>query len=144
MSFLEAARSKLVKRDLHTVPSAATSSSLHTYDPSQKAELTARLNKVLSGEPWWTPLNPAGSEVFAKMADGEFLCRLLNRCEPGSVPDSVLATKAKKQGATTSFHNADTVTHFIVRAKSVGLEMVGLGATDFTRAVEEHKAAGGG
>jgi hypothetical protein len=140
MAFLEAARAKLVKREnLQSQPSTASSSSIHTYDPAQAVEFTQRLNKVLQGEAWWTPLNPAGGELFAKMADGEFLCRLLNKCEAGAVPEAVLAAKAKKQGATTSFHNADTVTHFIQAAKRVGLEMVGLGATDFTKALEEHK-----
>jgi hypothetical protein len=138
MAFLEAARAKLVKREnLQSQPSS-TSSSLHTYDPAQCVEFTQRLNKVLAGEAWWTPLNPAGGELFAKMADGEFLCRLLNKCEAGSVPEAVLATRVNKKGST-AFHNADTVTHFITSARKAGLEMVGLGATDFTRAVEEHK-----
>ena len=141
-SVFEQARAKLVKREnlqSHGGGGAGATNSLHTFDPAQCAEFAARLNKVCAGEAWWTPLNPASQELFAKMADGEFLCRLLNKCEAGSVPDSVLAAKAKKQGATTAFHNADTVTHFIASARRVGLEMVGLGATDFTKCVEEHK-----
>ena len=139
MAFLADARAKLVKREnLQTLPSAS-SSSLHTYDPAQAVEFAERLNKVCAGEAWWTPLNPAGGEVFTRMADGTFLCNLLNKCEAGSVPESVLAAKAKKQGATTSFHNADNVTHFISAARKAGLEMVGLGATDFTKCLEDHK-----
>jgi len=138
MSFLENARAKLQKRDLVNQGGAnLQSTSLHTYDPREKERYAARINKIMANEPGYVPVNPAGDEVWARMADGEFMCRLLNKCEPNAVPESIL--KKTKPGATTSFHNSDTVTHFISAGRKIGLEMIGLGATDFTRAVEEHK-----
>jgi hypothetical protein len=130
MSVFENARAKLVKRD--NLQSVNEGSSLHTYDPAQKEQFAARINKVLAGEAWYTPLNPSGNDLWKVMGDGEFLCKLLNKCEAGAVTDAVLAAKAKKPGATTSFHNADTITHFIAAAKKAGLEFIGLGATDFS------------
>ena len=140
MSFLEDARKKLQKRELVNsggASASANANSLHTYDPKEKERYAARINKIMSDDPSYVPVNPAGDDVWARMADGEFMCRLLNKCEPGAVPDGVV--KKTKPGATTSFHNADTITHFIAAGRKIGLEMIGLGATDFTRALEEHK-----
>lgn len=139
MSFLEAARAKLQKRDLVSVSTtaAALSGSIHCYDPKEKERYAARINKIFAGDPTFTPINPAGDELWSKLGSGDFLCKLINKCEPGCIPES--ATKKTKPGATTSFHNADVVTMFISTGRAIGLEMVGLGATDFTKTVEEKR-----
>ena len=139
-------RTRLVTRDLATfrVASAtASDASFHSYDRKEVARFIARINEVMHGVVDFEPIAAEEAELFKRVADGHFLCRLLHACEPGSVHESVLAKAASGAAAKVSgqrhFVNSETVASFLIAAKKIGLELGHIGSSDFAHAHEDHK-----
>ena len=107
----------------------------------QQERYAQRINKIMGSTAGYVPLNPAGNDLFAYLANGEALLRLLLVCQPGSVPLSAVekAAKAKLKAGMSAFANSEALNTFLAACKATGLEVTSLGATDFVRAEAEHK-----
>ena len=133
MAYLEAQRSKLKQRTTEGT-AVVKGSSERFYDPQEPERYALRINKVMADEPGFTPVTTEG--LWALVSDGAFMCRLLNKCQAGAVPEEVLARKTK--ATASAFANSEAATHFVACCKGIGLETTGIGAGDFTRVKELH------
>jgi hypothetical protein len=129
----ESVRAKLKARGEGQV--RATGTSERFLDPREPERYALRINKILSGEPGFSPLS--ADTIFDACSDGSFMIRLLNKCQEGSVPDSVLERIRATKKSAGAFANSEAATHFIAACKAVGLETTGIGAGDFTRVKEQ-------
>lgn len=95
----------------------------------------------MSGTPGFVALAPSGTDLFAYLANGEAMLRMLLVCEPGSVAASAIerAAKAKSKSGMSAFANTEALQAFLTAAKGAGMEVTSLGATDFVKAEVEHK-----
>jgi hypothetical protein len=132
MSQYESIRAKLKGRE-GTVRALGTSE--RYLDPKEPERYTARINKVMQGEAGFAPLT--ADTIFDACSDGTFMCRLLNKCQAGSVPDAILDRIRATKKSAGAFANSEATTHFLAACKGIGLEITGIGAGDFTRVREQ-------
>lgn len=109
--------------------------------PPPQERYASRINKIMKGTAEFTPLEPNGSNLFAHLANGEAMLRMLLVCQPGSVPAAAIerAARAKSKSGMSAFANSEALNAFLAAAKGAGMEVTSLGATDFVRAEAEHK-----
>ena len=126
--YLDEVRAKLKGRE--GASRVTSSGSERFFDPKEPERYMSRINKVMMGEPGFAPI-ASQEELWRLVSDGNFMCRLLNKCQTGAVPEEVLARKTK--ATASAFANSEAATHFIACCKGIGLETTGIGAGDFTK-----------
>ena len=134
MSYLDDMRNKLKQRAGGEGTARVTGTSERYFDPKEPERYSLRLNKIMAGEPGFSPI-ATPEDLWRLVSDGNFMCRLLNKCQTGAVPDAVLERKTK--ATASAFANSEAATHFIACCKGIGLETTGIGAGDFTRVKEQ-------
>jgi hypothetical protein len=104
--------------------------------PVSQERYTTRINKIMAGEPDFVPLSPHGSDLWKAVSDGKWLCRFLNKCQPGTIDEAVFnkklsgpMAKLEAVNGVNPWANTETLNAFIESSKFIGLELGAVGAT---------------
>ena len=63
------------------------------YSDDEKNKYAKMINKILKDDPdckGKIPIDPSNDELFDKIRDGVILCKLVNKAEPGTIPEDAI------------------------------------------------------
>ncbi|XP_022782444.1 plastin-3-like [Stylophora pistillata] len=130
---------KLIKKTEKVEISGGTSESSaegtkHTFSEAEKVAFVDWINTALQDDAEakaYLPMDPATQDLFVKINDGIILCKMINL----SVPDTVdeRAINKPKGGNLTIFKIHENMTLALNSARSIGCNIVNIGAEDLEK-----------
>ena len=99
---------------------------VHSYAEEERIAFANYVNSVLMGDKDVPlPINPDDESLFAAMADGILLCKVINSAVPGTIFEKALNLKPKNQHKVVENQNLA-----INSCKSIGCQVVNIGSQD--------------
>lgn len=114
----------------------------HSYAEEEKVAFTEHINHCLGGDEYLAgagavPMNPSSMDLFANVADGILLCKLINAAVPDTVDERALNFPKKR--ALNPWEVKENQNLCINAAKAIGCTVVNVHANDLVNCLTDHK-----